>query len=417
MKKSVKWILIVAAVLVLAAMVAFVLPGIGGEMKILGMVRDLLQREELALQLAMELDSGGEVLKLDADVERIPVRESSVIAVRRSGGNLYFSGDAMVLENGTVYTLRSGASEDANLSEVLLEMLTGAEILESEGVYTISEEGDRARNILRALPGNLAEKIQKLTLELVTRDDAITRIRVELQGEIRLWGELTVTEEQPAALPQPVRDRIENGDLSGTDISEHLPQLTEALMTAGGWDAVAAEGTLTTELGFLPLSYDVRFHYWRMEGSSILAMDTGLLKRYYSQTAVCDEQGRLVAEREEKLDVQQVLELAWQLVARGQITFGRSDQSYTCVLSPDPDVMALMAHTVLPDTAGMDISFQTGSIGLQVLDGEWMTLYVRIPGTMRVLLFDTDVALELMLHPKQTDSQPPQAVVDALCPE
>lgn len=417
MKKINKWILAAIAAAVLAVAAICLLPGLTGNMRAYGLLNAFLQREELALELALELQTGEENLRFDATVEKYPVAGHSVTAVTREGSSLYFSGGALFLQDGTVYTMQNQQGDYSTMLELMLETLAGEGITESDGIYTFTAVGDRARSILKEMLGEVIPETEGLTAELVTENDAIRQIRLEIRGAAQLRVQLTVRELGQISLPEPVQSRIEAGDFSGTDISGHLSQLVQGLGEFGQRETMAASGSLTAELGFLPFSHDVTFYSWKVNGNSLLCMDTGLVKRFYSDAAVFDANGKLVAERGELLTAQQTLDMVWQLAAQGQITFGRSEESYTCVLSPSAEVMELFAHTLVPDTVDMDIAFHTGSVGLQVEEGKLLTIYVRVSGTTKVLLFDTDVALELMLHPVETEELPPQAVVDALLPE
>lgn len=432
-KPWVRPLLIVLAVLLVIGGIAaaLLLPNMLSGVKAYDLLKQYGEQRELTMELTVDAELDGQDIGLSALVDRTDVEGHQVTSVAQEERRLYYCDGAVFLENGNAYEM-SGAFPDCSLLlGQAIELYRHVDIDEEDGGYTITAEGEDARAILELLLPTAAELLSDanaLQLELVTEEEEASEIRFSGSGALgdeaktpfRLSASLKLDppDQDRIQIPEIVREKILSGEYEAVDtITGDLIRMANAWLKLNQAEALEAEISLKASCGPVALDDSLDFYRWNSDGTLISSIRKYGYALYFTDSAICDKDGNVVlASEAPTVEAAKLLDIAYQACLNGDMDCTESEGSYLYTLSLDEEGMEAVAHAIAPETEGMDILFDTGSIQLVLSDGAMRSITISCGGSVQVVLSSAEVALEAELTFAQgaVEAEIPEAVKTAL---
>lgn len=418
MMKKYLWLLIPAALLLIGLAVSLLLPGLSPGLEAYELLKTYAEKESLRMELSVDAQIADSQVVFSAQVERSKVDEHTVTTVSMDGMTLYCTDGVILLGDGSAYRLGERNVDYAQLLELAVLLFKDSGITVSDGVYSVTAEGTAARTVWNMfLPETAAA--DRLSLSLTAENKELTQIRFSGSGNgAQLTAVLEILDTQPTvALPAAVQEAVRSGAyLEAVDISEPLLRLVSAGMELSKEDPLTAEMTLSADCGPLAFQNGSTLHRWKVEDQTISKLQTGSVAVYFTDSAICDENGHMLSFAQTNgLEVAQLIGIAWQLCMNGQPEFSGSDGDYRYSLKLEEDGIRAVAGAIAPETEQMDVLFDEGSIDIEIIDGQISRINVAVSGQIQMLLVTADVSLgaEMTLI-YGSGEEIPEAVLGAL---
>lgn len=392
-------VILIAALLALGAAVGAALvfaPGLTDSMGLYMLLRNYAERTELDMKVSVSTRVDGRSFEADADLYLLPCEGKRVSCVCWKDVPLYYCDGVMLLENGKAYRAEGVLPDYSKLltHAALLYRTMDVNVSEENSVKTYCAEarGEAARQILATLLPDAAATLpetEAVRLELVLSDGEPQSLNIRWNGEageaeatLRLAGE---TREH--ALPQAVRTAIASGEYAKAEnIAPELKRLLLTWTELAARDPLSADVTLGVNCGPLLLDEKLLWQRTNWNGKELSCVSGRGTRLYYTDEAACTGSGVLSTSRGGSFTgAEQLLHLAYEAFLLGDVDFTETTGGYRCTVTLDAAQMTEIAGTIAPDTRALGISFEEGTLRLDIADGSATSLSVQCRGKVRVV--------------------------------
>ena len=390
---------LIALLIALGAAVGAVLafaPRLTESMELYMLLRNYAERTELDMELSVSARVEGRAFEADVDFYTLDCEGKRVSCVMWKGIPLYYCDGVMLLENGKACRAEGTLPDYSKLLAYAAGLYRTVEVdvRAENGVktYHAAARGEAAQQILAALLPDAAVAVaetETVEFELVLSDGEPQSLRIRWNGEageadaeLRIMGEA-----REHVLPQAVRAAIASGEYAkAEDIAPELKLLLLTWTELSARDPLSADVSLTANCGPLLLGENLSWQRTNWEGTELSCVSRRGMKLYYTDEAVCTGSG-LAVDRDggSFTDASELLHLAYEAFLLGDVECAETAGGWRCTVALDSARMAEFAGLIAPETRAMGISFEAGTVRLEVADGAAASIAVQCRGTVRVV--------------------------------
>lgn len=428
-KRKIKLLLIIlAAVLVLAGAAAyFLVPGLMDSVQAYELLQSYSEAQELSMDLTVNAKLDGQDLGFTAQVDRTEVEGHRVTAISQEGMALYYCDGVVFLENGKAYRLSDSFPDYSQLFSQAIALYQHVAIHEEDGVYTITAEEEDAKAILALLipsAANLLEDTNAIQVEMLTEEGEVAALR--FSGSGTLWKEdktpfdlsaelsLKPENQDRVTIPAIVKSAIVSGDYEAEKVlTENFIRLVNAWRALYEADSMGAELLLQADCGPVTLNDSFDYYRWNCGGAEISSLQKNGSALYFTDTAICDENGHALTFSEASgVEAAKLLDIAYQVCMNGELACSTANENDVYTLSLDEAGIKAVAYAIAPETQDMDLFLDSGSIQLVVGQDSLRSIELRCRGSVQVLFSSVDAAFEARLE--FLDGEAPVTIPEAV---
>ncbi len=418
-------IFLILAVLVLLFILLFPWNVLNG-LEAYELLRNFENQPELTMELTVSAEETSQAWNFSARVERTNLEDHTITAISRSGSVLYYCDGTVFSQEGDAYRLDGLFPDYAALLDQVIPLYKYVFIEETNGVYTITANGEDAKAIVELLIPSLAALLGEedaITVELVTQNKELTQLCFSLNGEnapFTLTAALRILPEDGNRMPIPkaITDAVESGDYTAAET------LTEDLVPIlNGWDALyhkpfwSSTLHLKADCGPITLNEELDFSCWQQEETQIYAIAGKGRTLYFTDSAIYDQRGNiLLAEDAPEVDAGKLLDIAYQTCLNGELDCTGGNNRFVYTLSLDAVGMETVACAIAPEAQNLNLDLTNGSIQVIVQNDVIQSITLRCSGDVQVITTQAGVSFEAKLEFDQTEAPEalPEEVTNAL---
>lgn len=429
---------IVAGILLLLAVVAggiFLLPETQKAVDTLhayDILNSYTSQPEQSMTLQVDAKVADQELSFSADIQRTLSDQTPVTVISESGRTLYYADGSVFLKDGSAYRLNSDAPDYSLLLDQLTQLYTQVDVAAVNGIYSLSISGESAGDLLELLlPGakELLSDTNRLTVDLMTSENNLTQIHFTGAGNLAdsvktpfsVSAQLNILSPASPEIPEAIASALATGDYQARNVySDDLVRLVNVWRAYKVKSTFGSTITVSADCGPLQLAEDFQFYQWKTENSSIYGIQKEGLSLYFTDTAVCDAQGRaLQTGSAETVDVATILDLVYQNFKNADFQCEAVQDGYLYTVTLNSAGMKTLMTAVLPKAEALDIQYSAGAIQLLLTEDTLKSIQLTCGGSAKVALVNVDVSLSMELIPLNDNRIPalPDAVTDKLIPD
>lgn len=434
--KKKRWLLILLVILLLAGAAAatgyLLLPkeALPQSAQAVSLVQNCLEQPELEMCLNVKAQFENTETTFTAQISRTTEGEKPVSAITENGRKLYYADGTVFLPNGTAYRLNQAAPDYSDLLELVGIVYGQAQTEASEGVYTMAVEGETAASILKLLMPSvqaLVPEANSLTADVIAENGGLKQIRFtgagNLTDSVKTPFSVSATLDilpvsEDIVIPGSVAQAIRSGHYQATEIySDDLVRLVNAWTQLRSKNPITAELVLEGNCGQLSVSDTFTYYRWRESGREISAVEKDGKTVYFTDQAVCNEQGRTASTAQiGTVDATGLLKGIYDNFSNAEFTCRQENGVSIYTVTLNQQGMAQLVETVLPKAGEMNIAYEKGSIRLAVRDGLIQSVGVTCGGSGKLLSGTLDASLSAQVLFRNDSPGPdlPEAVKAAL---
>lgn len=388
------------------------------------LISQYADQEKLAIDMTVTAEMGESEHTLSAHLEKTSAEETAVTVIRQEPISLYYANGVVYLENGKAFKFDGSHPDYSRLLEDAAKLFRNTGIEESEGTYTISAQGDDAMGILQTLmPSRLdgTVNIQTFTVTLTTKEGILAGILFESEGTLeddtqtyRVSAHMDVAEpDTELTIPKSVLGALGKNADADTVLSEDLIALAQAWMDLNGRSLIAADVNLSADCGPLVISEDLDFHQQKLDGLTVGCLQKNNYSIYFTDKRLCDKNGTaMTLDQQPLVESVELLDIAYELCMNS--TYTVQNNCYTIAL--DKAQMESIVHRILPETADMAITFESGSVRVYLSNGAISRITVSCSGSMEIIIAEVgaSISANIRLREPDADFEIPEKVLAAL---
>lgn len=297
------------------------------------------------------------------------------------------------------------------------------------GIYSLSISGESAGDLLELLlPGarELLSDTNHLTVDLITSENTLTQIHFTGAGNLAdsvktpfsVSAQLSVLSPASAEIPEAVANALATGDYQAQNVySDDLVRLVNVWRRYKVKSSLGSTITVSADCGPLQLAEDFQFYQWKTEDSPIYGIQKEDLSLYFTDTAICDAQGRAVQTgMAGTVDVVTILDLVYRNFSDMDFQCEAVPEGYLYTVILNAAGMKTLMNAVLPKAETLDIRYSTGAIQILMTEDTLESVQLTCGGSAKVALVNVDVSLSMELIPLNDHRIPelPEVVVEKL---
>ena len=423
-KRRWPWVVlaVIAAVLAAAAACFFLF---GGKKLIAYQALERLRSaDELSMHVTVDAQLGDDSVQAETDLLRKTADGQTIARAEIENVPVYYANGAVILESGRAFRVSGGFPDYPALVSRLAPLYQDLRAERDGDAWTVTAEGDTARQLLAAVVPNLSDGLS--AAQSVT-------VRVWLDGlnvrQADLSAEGTLENGLPLSVSVRLDDIADSADFeipaavaAAGALDDDLPVITEdALTLLAAWqqwrqqDAKAAELTLSADCGPVVVNQSFSFRSGRVGGQQVNCVSKDGLSIYWSGDKTVRQDGSAASDDEQKLaDSARLLDIVYLACQSGDLTKNRQGDTVSYTVELDSDTMADIAAAIAPDTAKLDLTFTGGSLTVRVTDGRLIGLSFRCAGTVKVVELDISASISGDIEFTDSTLTLPESVEQAL---
>lgn len=381
-------------------------------------LKAFLEQPTFSAQVTLDIQVEEAPFSADGTLHKLTLEDQSVWALETEAMTLGYHEGAIYLENGKAYSLGSHLPQSISLPD-------------NPGFFlpsiNIEKDGDQVWyqfQLSRKQTQEISPELMSLTLVMETEAEKLLSLHLSAAfAEEHVALLLQPVESTGYTLPEAMDRAIRTGVQPETEdlIGDILPLLS------GFGDYFAREikethVTLSADCGPLDLSDSFLLTSGTAEGINISTIVRDDLSLYVAEGNIYTEEGRLLMEGEENssggatADTTQILGLAYALCLNGDYDLARQEETLTYTISLDETGMKELSQAILPESAGMEILFDSGVLKIEINGSTLCSLSVSLSGSLDLLLLEVPVSIsaDLTFPDSLPEFTVPQAVLDAI---
>lgn len=428
-RRTVRIVLLTLALLLGGAAGAVLLyaPGLTDSMSLYMLLHNYAERSDLDMELSVEANVNGKTFDADVEYFTTPCADKRVSCVMWQDIPLYYCDGFMLLENGRSYRAEGVLPDYSKLLSHVAGLYRAVEVTAQETngvkVYHAVARGEAAEQLLKAiLPQGIPSvpDTETVQLELTLSDGEPTGLTIGWNGSAGdANASLRLTDEPGEhVLPQAVRTAISSGEYTDArSIDAQLKQLILIWTELSTRDPLSADVTLSADCG--PLLVDEKLLWQRTfrYGKELSCVSRRGARIYYTDEAASTGTGVSV-DRNGALfrDTARLLHLAYEAFLLGDAEYEETTAGARYTVRLDEAAMTQFAASIAPETKLLNISYEEGTLRLDVRDDEVQSITLQCRGTLRVVRTDVNASIgaQLSFAKDKTFFAPTQSTLSAL---
>lgn len=340
------------------------------------------------MELSLDTEFAEELTHTELRIQKTETDGHIVSGISGDGLSLWYTGDAVILENGRAFAVSERYPDYSRLPEETVKLFQShAFSIERDGeetVYRLTAEGEQSKALLQLLlPGqaDVLPDTQKLNIELTAADGDVVSLTFSAEGTLTDDAKTSYTlsaklkpkkTETPDMLPEAVKEAVRTGKTEASAVlSDDLFRLMTAWTKMNQRESFSADLRLEVECGSISFQDEMRYGQALADGQKIRCLRKDGLSVYFSNGVFCDQSGTLVAgEENEVSDGARLLAALGRICENGEFVCadtGNDTWLYTMTL--DEEGMWDTACAAAPDIASMPVTMRSGSVQILVKDG------------------------------------------------
>ena len=348
-------------------------------------LQEFAAQPQYALTLSTDTQLEDTLVHADFTLYKTREQEQDVTCVYKDGMSLYYTGDAILMENGKAYALSDLYPDYTLLPLEAARLFQTVDFTTSRQgdtlCYTLTAEGENARTILGMLLPGQSEYLtdtHKLTVELTTADGALQTLRFSSEGTLvdedntpySITAELQPADlPQDYALPEAVAQALADGLPDSQDVlPEELFRLLCAWTERSRQTDCTADLTLGVDCGPLTLDETLKYQQAFVEDTKIGCVRSGNLAVYFADGQFCGADGTVLNQDQSDLARRlDLLEVLHQICLNGTFTCtDTGNDSWLYTLTLDEDAMRQVALAAAPELEDQPVTLTEGSVQIMV---------------------------------------------------
>ncbi|MBO4914735.1 MAG: hypothetical protein J5449_05955, partial [Oscillospiraceae bacterium] len=428
-RRAVRIVFLVLALLLggAAAAVLKLAPGLSDSMSLYMLLHNYAERSDLDMKLSVSANVNGKSFDADVGYFTTACADKRVSCVMWQDIPLYYCDGVMLLENGKAYKAEGVLPDYSKLlphiAGLYREVEVSAQEINGVKTYHAAAHGAAAEQILKAvLPQGIPSvpETETVQLELSLTDGEPTALTMGWNGSAGdAHAELRLADEPGEhTLPQAVRTAINSGEYKDAkQIDAQLKQLILIWTQLVTRDPLSANVSLSADCG--PLLVDEKLLWQRTNryGKELSCISRRGARLYYTNDAASTGAGVNV-DRNGALfrDTARLMHLAYEAFLLGEAECVQTTDGMRYTVRLDETAMTQLAASVAPETKTLDISYDEGTLRLDMRGDEVSSLSLRCDGTLRVVRTDVPASIgaQLEFTKDETFFAPKQIVLDTL---
>ena len=430
--KKKRWLIPLVLLLIAAAAVCFWFSqtNAGQSIQAYDVLTTYLEQPELQMDLTVKAQIADKDANFTAQIRRTKVGDTPVSVISESGRKLYYADGVVLLENGAAYRLNSAAPDYSGLLEQVQAVYAQVEIDAVDGVYTVTAEEAQAAAIAKLLMPSaeaLLSEANSLTVDLITENQALTQIRFTGAGNLAdsvktpfsvsaAVDILPVSE--AVSIPKAVAQAVASGNYQAQEIySDDLVRLMNAWTQMRSKNPIAADVLLETNCGQLTIQDAFSYYQWRASGTMIQGVEKDGKTIFFTDSAVCDEQGRTVSAASiGNWNAATLLDVAYQNFSNAEFGCRQDNGISTYTVTLDQAGLEQLMYAVFSKAEELRISCEKGTLQLAIADGQIQSVAMTGSGSGNVLsaVVDARISAEIRFRNDSPGPALPEAVKHAL---
>lgn len=394
------------------------------------LLKTYLEQPEQQMHLSVKTQIENQDVGFTANIRRVHTGDTYITEISEGTRKLYYTEGVVFLENGAAFRLNEAAPDYSALLENTLEICKQADITAVDGIYTITVEGSQATQSLRLLMPSvqaLLPEANRLTVDLITDNGTLSQLRFTGAGNLTdsvktPFSLSAIVEFLPASgdvtIPKPVAQAVSTGNYQAQELySDDLVRLIDAWTRLRSKNPVAAAVTLEASCGELAFSDAFSYYQWLASGITIRGMEKDGKTCYFTDNAVCDENGRtLSASAVGNLDLAKLLDTALKNMENTEFKCRQNDTASVYTFTLNKEGMEQLVHGVFPKAEKLEITGEKGSIQLKIVDGSLQSVEITCDGSGKLLTAAVDIRFSLKAQLQNDSPEPalPDVVRQAL---
>ncbi len=175
-------------------------------------------------------------------------------------------------------------------------------------------------------------------------------------------------------------------------------------------EVVCADLDLQAECGVLQISQTVDYYLDRTEEPAISALGKHDFMVYFTDRAMCDENGKILSETAEGQSSASLLGIAYELCRNSSAEIQKDSYVFTIHEAGMQEIAAAIA----PETQELDITYESGTVRIELEDGALKQIDFSVSGSMPILFVQTDATISATFRFKEGNFEIPEAVRNTL---
>lgn len=426
-RKKRRWpiFLLLALLAVLAAAAAYLFLGGGDRWIAYHAMRALNDRAELSMTLTADAAMGGDSVHTQTVLQRKTVNGQKISYARLEGVPLYYADGAVILESGSAYQIHESFPDYPELLMQLTPLFRDMKAERSGDTWTVTADGQTARKLLTAAVPALSDSLSELrpvTVQVQLDGLAVRMIRLTAEGALRNGLALSasvcmdgITNSADFDIPQAVLD-------AAAGLGGDTPVITgDTLTLLAAWEkwrqqeTKAARLSVSADCGPVVADQSLDFYAGQSGKKQIYCISKNGVSLYWSGERVVRQDGTGASEEERQLaDTAQLLDILYLACQRSETGKTRQNGTETYTVQLDGETMNTLSAAIAPETSGLNVAFDSGSLTVCVAQGELRSISFRCTGSVRVVVLDTAATLAGSIEFVDRDFAVPENVARAL---
>lgn len=419
-----------------AAIVHFV-PGVKNSVELYSTLAGYELKDELDMQLDLQYTVGERSYAGKLPLYTTMYEGKRVSCVNISELPVYFCDGHMILENGAVYTASNTAMPDAtSLLHEAAALFSKLNISATEDgadrSYHVTVSGDESAEVLTLLLpqlGDIPAESTDMSVDLVTKDGTIARIRFAWSGALENAAATPVTMEASLRLdvaqkgshllPAEVCKAITGGFEQAQDLTDDVHALLRALTDVGAREPLSADIHLSANCGPLLLNDDIHFVRSMQSGKAVTALSKGKLALYFADDTICTAEGLAATpEQMSQFAGQDLLPVLFQAALSGEMRSVETAEKRSYILSLGEQEMSKIISAIAPEAKALDLFISTGTLKLDLEADRLQSLTVQCSCTLKLALAEIPATFgaKVTFPTEQEIFSLPEPVQEALFP-
>ena len=429
---------IIAAVLIAVAMVLAIIAffciqepveELSRKAQVYDVLKTYVDQEQRHMRLTVQAQVENKDADFTAEIATTKVGSKEVSVIRENDRCLYYCDGVVYLESGAAFQLNAAAPDYSQLAPRLLSLCQSAQVEPVDGVYTITVDGEQAMELAKLLlPSvqNWLPQTGRLTVDVITQNDALTQIRFTGAGNLAdsvktpfsVTATVDVLSVEDVTIPSPVNTQLLFGTTKPTEVySDQLIQLLQAWANLGTTNPLGAQVTMSADLGSFSVEESFRYYAWKTETTTVNAVEKDDSTVYFTDKALCNADGRTVTGGVGiETDAAALSNVLYDTFQEAQFQSRSEEGATVYTVSLSSAAMEKLVPTILPKAQDLAIDYHNGSLQLRVEDGKIQSARIACDGSAKLAVLTANVGLTLDIEMDNESPIPelPEAVKTAL---
>ena len=432
-KRKIIAAVLIATALVLAAIAFFFIKepveDLGQKLQVYDILKTYVDQDQQHMSLTVQAQIENKNADFTADIATTQAGTKQVSVITENGRCLYYCDSVVYLESGAAFKLNAAAPDYSQLAPQLLSLCQSAQVEPVDGVYTVTVDGEQAMALAKLLlPSvqNWLPQTGRLTVDVITQEDALTQIRFtgagNLADSVKTPFSVTATVDvlpvEKVSIPSQVNTQLLFGSTAPTEVySDQLIQLIQAWADLETTNPLGAQVTLSADLGSLSIEESFQYYAWKTETATVSAVEKDDKTVYFTDKALCNAEGRAVTGGiGVETDAAALANVLYDTFQAAQFQSRNEAGTTVYTVSLSSTAMEKLVPAILPKAQDLTIDYHNGSLQLRVEDGRIQNARISCDGTTKLAVLTANVGLTLEIQIDHDTPVPelPEAVKTAL---